>query len=260
MTNQLNIAFIQPNTVWESPKKNRKNIDKKFNELEDDIDLLILPETFTTGFSMKPKDLAESMDGKTVQWMKNLAIENNMAVTGSLIIEEDKVYYNRLLFVFPDGTIQHYDKRHLFSLAGENKAFTAGDKKLIIEYKGWKICPMVCYDLRFPAWSRNTEDYDVLIYVANWPKPRILAWDVLLKARAIENMCYCIGVNRVGQDIDLNEYSGNSAVYDVLGNAISTINTGKEHIEVVTLDKKHIKYYRDKLNFLADKDNFSLKV
>lgn len=258
MTNQLKIAFIQPNTVWEKPKQNRTNITQKFTELNEDIDLLILPETFTTGFSMKPNELAESMDGKTVKWMQQLALENNMAVTGSIQIEENNKYYNRLLFIFPSGEFQFYDKRHLFSLAEEDKVFTAGNEKLIIEYKDWKICPMICYDLRFPVWSRNVEEYDVLIYVANWPKPRILAWDVLLKARAIENMCYCVGVNRVGEDIQQNEYSGNSAVYDVLGNPVSTIKSGKEHIEVVTLDKKHIEYYRNKLNFLADRDNFNL--
>jgi predicted amidohydrolase len=260
MTNQLKVAFIQPNTVWESPKQNRKNISNKFSEIKENVDLLILPETFSTGFSMKPKDLAESMDGKTVLWMQQIAIEKNIAVTGSLIIEEENKYYNRLLFVFPDGSIQYYNKRHLFSLAGEDKVFTGGDKKLIIEYKDWKICAMICYDLRFPVWSRNTENFDVLIYVANWPKPRIFAWDTLLKARAIENMCYCIGVNRVGEDVNQNEYTGNSAVYDVLGNAISTIKTGKEHLEVVTLDKKHIEYYRNKLNFLLDKDTFNLTM
>ncbi|HZW62717.1 MAG TPA: nitrilase family protein [Flavobacteriaceae bacterium] len=259
MTNVLKVAFIQPNTVWEKPKKNRKHITEKLDELGENIDLLVLPETFTTGFTMQPQAVAESMEGKSVSWMKELATTRDMAVTGSLIIEENGKFFNRLLFVYPDGTITPYNKRHSFSLAGEDKVFTAGDKKVVVEYKGWKICPMVCYDLRFPVWSRNAENFDVLLYVANWPKPRIQAWDTLLKARAIENMCYCIGVNRVGEDAEQNEYSGNSAVYDVLGNPISAVKTGKEHAEVVALDKKHLAFYRSKLKFLEDRDHFILK-
>ena len=151
-----------------------------------------------------------------------------------------------------------YNKRHTFTLVGEQKVFTAGNKKVIVDYKGWKICPLICYDLRFPVWARNTEDYDVLLYVANWPKPRILAWDALLKARAIENMSYCIGVNRVGIDGVNAEYNGHSAAYDVLGNRITSIEFSKEQIEVITLEKKHISAYRNMLKFLDDKDTFNL--
>lgn len=258
MTNQLKVALLQTNTVWEKRKQNRKRLTQKIDEIQQDFQLLVLSETFTTGFSMTPEGLAESMDGKTVHWMQEIATQKQSAVTGSLIIEENGNFYNRLLFVFPDGTLEHYDKRHLFSLAGEDKVFTAGKEKLIIDYLGWKICPLVCYDLRFPVWSRNTEDIDLLLYVANWPKPRILAWDVLLKARAIENMCYSIGVNRIGEDPEQNEYTGNSAVYDVLGNAVSNIKPNREALEIVTLDKSHITYYRNKLSFLEDRDHFSL--
>jgi len=260
MQDQLKVALIQPNTVWEKRKQNRENLTQKINEVQQEFQLLVLPETFNTGFSMKPEEIAETMDGKTVQWMQSVAVEKQSAVVGSLIIEENKKYYNRLLFVYPSGEIKHYNKRHLFSLSGEDKVFAKGNEKLIVDYLGWKICPFVCYDLRFPVWSRSTENVDLLIYVANWPKARILAWDVLLKARAIENLCYCIGVNRVGEDLDQNEFTGNSAAYDVLGNSISNMKPSREQVEVVTLDKNHISYYRNKLRFLEDKDRFSLTM
>ena len=260
MPDQLKVALVQSNTVWEKRKQNRERLSLKIDEIQQSYDLIVLPETFTTGFSMKPDGLAETMEGKTVQWMREVASGKGCAITGSLIIEEKGKYYNRLLFVHPNGNIQHYDKRHLFSLAGEDKVFTKGSEKLIIDYLDWKICPLICYDLRFPVWARNTEDIDALIYVANWPKPRILAWDTLLKARAIENLCYCIGVNRVGEDPEQNEYVGNSAIYDVLGNPVSNIKPNREQTEVVTLDKNHISFYRNKLSFLKDKDDFNLKV
>ena len=258
MQDQLKVALIQPNTVWEKRKQNRENLAQKINEIQQEFQLLVLPETFNTGFSMKTEGIAETMDGKTVQWMQSIAIEKQSAVVGSLIIEENKKYYNRLLFVYPSGEIKYYNKRHLFSLSGEDKVFTKGNEKLIVDYLGWKICPFICYDLRFPVWSRSSEDVDLLIYVANWPKPRILAWDVLLKARAIENLCYCIGVNRVGEDLDQNEFTGNSAAYDVLGNSVSNIKPSREQVEVVSLDKSHISYYRNKLRFLEDRDKFNL--
>ncbi|HRV54466.1 MAG: nitrilase family protein [Mangrovimonas sp.] len=260
MQDQLKVALIQPNTVWEKRKQNRENISSKIADIQQDFHLLVLPETFSTGFSMKPETVAETMSGKTVEWMQTIASERNCALVGSLIIEENKTYYNRLLFVHPSGEIQHYDKRHLFTLAGEDKVFSAGTERLIVDYLGWKICPLVCYDLRFPVWSRNTQGIDMLIYVANWPKPRIIAWDTLLKARAIENMCYCIGVNRVGEDYGQNEYTGSSAVYDVLGNSITSMKLGREQVEITTLEKSHIAYYRNKLGFLDDRDNFNLVV
>ncbi|WP_223032577.1 amidohydrolase [Hanstruepera marina] len=259
MQNQLKIAFIQTDLVWEDPKANRKHFKTKFETLSQDVDLIILPEMFTTGFTMNAEAVAEAMDGKSVTWMIDCAQEFNVAITGSIIIKEEDNFYNRLIFAFPDGNITTYDKRHAFSLAGEDKVFATGNQKVIIEYKGWKICPLICYDLRFPVWSRNTADYDAVIYVANWPKPRIAAWDALLKARAIENMCYCIGVNRIGTDEKQNEYCGHSAVYDVLGNNITPLRPNKEQIEIVTLEKKHIEYYRNKLKFLNDKDSFTIE-
>lgn len=258
MQDKLKVAIIQSNLVWENPKQNRKSFSEKIETINDILDVIILPEMFTTGFTMNASAVAETMDGKSVTWMQKTAAETNAAIVGSLIITENNKFYNRLLFVEPSGIITHYDKRHTFTLAGEDKVYTSGTEKIIIDYKGWKICPLICYDLRFPVWARNTENYDALIYVANWPKPRILAWDTLLKARAIENMSYCIGVNRVGEDKDHNEHCGHSAVYDVLGNNITPIKPNKEHLEIVDLDKNHINFYRNKLRFLDDRDMFTV--
>lgn len=257
MQDQLKIALIQSDLVWENPKKNRKHLKEKIESISN-VDLIVLPEMFSTGFTMNAKAVAETMDGKTVAWMKKQALKTNAAITGSLVITEDGKFYNRLLFIESSGVIQWYDKRHTFTLAGEEKIYSAGNKKLIVDYKGWKLCPMVCYDLRFPVWVRNTEDYDVVLFVANWPKPRVFAWDTLLKARAIENMCYCVGVNRVGLDDEQNEYCGHSAAYDILGNEMTAFKPNREQIEVVTLERNHINFYRNKLKFLNDKDAFTL--
>lgn len=223
------------------------------------MDIIVLPEMFTSGFTMNPSHVAETMQGKTITWLKDLASKKKSAITGSLVIEEEGHYYNRLVFVHPNGTIESYDKRHTFTLAGEHKVYSAGTQKLIVNYKEWNICPLVCYDLRFPVWARNVENYDVLIYVANWPKVRTAAWDALLKARAIENMSYCIGVNRVGTDGNDHDYSGHSAAYDVLGNRMDSIPPHKEFIEIVTLNKEDLQTYRTKLNFLEDRDSFFLR-
>lgn len=258
MKNTLQIALIQTHLVWENPTQNRELLSEKLKTLSEPVDIIVLPEMFTTGFSMHAANLAETMQGDTVQWMINIAKQQKVAITGSLIIKEDNQFYNRLLFVHPDGHIETYDKRHTFTLAGEDKVYASGTEKKIIHYKGWKLCPLVCYDLRFPVWARNVEAYDVLIYVANWPHVRVHAWDTLLKARAIENMAYCVGVNRVGMDGNNHEYSGHSAVYDVIGNRIDHIPYDKEAIEVVTLHKSEIETYREKLHFLGDMDKFTL--
>jgi predicted amidohydrolase len=214
---------------------------------------------FTTGFSMNASKLAETMDGDTLQWMISEAKKNNSALTGSVIISENGLYYNRLFFVYPDGSFETYDKRHTFTLAGEDKIYTAGSKRLIVAYKGWKICPLICYDLRFPVWARNTDEYDLLYYVANWPAKRINAWDALLKARAIENMTYCLGVNRVGLDANGHEYVGHSAAYDALGEQISTTDFEKELVVTIVLQKKHLDTHRARLQFLNDRDRFILE-
>ena len=258
MQDELKIALIQSDLVWENPSQNRINFTKKIDAISKEADLVILPEMFTTGFTMNAESVAETMNGETVSWMKEMASKSDSALVGSIVISENNKFYNRLLFVEPSGTITTYDKRHTFTLVGEDKTYTAGNKKVIVHYKGWKICPLVCYDLRFPVWARNSEDYHVLLYVANWPKPRVSAWDALLKARAIENMCYCIGVNRVGVDGVNSKYSGHSAAYDVLGTLITSFKPNEENTQMVTLEKRHIQAYRNKLKFLDDRDIFQL--
>ena len=211
-------------------------------------------------FSMNAETLAEPFNGPTLQWMQEQSQKTGAAITGSVIIKEAGNFYNRLLWVEGNSVLHLYDKKHTFTLAGEGKVYTAGTQKLIIAYKGWKICPMVCYDLRFPVWARNTEGYDLLLYVANWPKKRTAAWDALLKARAIENMAYCMGVNRVGLDGNDHAYAGHSAIYDVLGTQISSKNNDEvEFMETVTLSKEHIEETRNQLQFLNDRDHFTLE-
>jgi len=253
----MKIALIQTSLFWENPMENRSHLAQKINGFMDDVDLIILPEMFSSGFTMNPKAVAETMEGETVSWLQHLAKAKNFAITGSLVISANGNYYNRLVFVFPNGEIKHYDKRHLFTLAGEDKVYTAGTDKLIIEYKGFRICPLVCYDLRFPVFSRNVEDYDVLIYVANWPKTRVNAWDILLKARAVENMCYAIGVNRIGTDNNNLDYVGHSQVVDFLGNCVLEPQES-EGVFIVTLDKEKLLETRSKLAFLDDRDSFKI--
>ena len=255
----LKTAIIQTSLIWENPSKNRALLSEKITAISSDVDLIVLPEMFSSGFTMNPKSVAETMQAETILWLKDFAKTKNCAITGSLVIEENGNYFNRLVFIFPDGEIQYYDKRHLFTLAGEDKEYTAGTEKLIVEYKGFKICPLICYDLRFPVFSRNVEAYDVLIYVANWPKPRINAWDILLKARAVENMSYVIGVNRVGLDDNNHEYTGHSQSIDFLGNYLQ-LPSEKEGVFIVELDKEKLIETRSKLGFLNDKDDFKLTL
>lgn len=224
----------------------------------EDVDLIVLPEMFSSGFTMNPKIVAESMDGETISWLQHLAQAKNCAITGSLVIEENGKYFNRLIFVHPNGDLQTYDKRHLFTLAEEDKVYTSGKEKLIIEYKGFKICPLICYDLRFPVFARNVENYDLLIYVANWPKPRINAWDILLKARAVENMSYVIGVNRIGMDKNNLDYVGHSQAVDFLGNYLVEPQE-TDGVSMVILDKEKQIETRKKLGFLNDRDFFNLE-
>lgn len=257
MQEQLKVALIQANLAWENPKANRENFTKIINGVNADVELVILPEMFSSGFTMNAPAVAESMAGETVMWMKQMAAHKNAAIVGSLVIVEENKFYNRLLFVEPSGKITHYNKRHTFTLVGEEKVYTAGTNKVVVNFKGWKICPLICYDLRFPVWARNTEDYDVLLYVANWPKPRVAAWNALLKARAIENMAYCIGVNRVGIDGVNSLYTGHSSVYNVLGEELSNIKPNTEQVKIVTLEKRHISAYRNKFKFLNDRDYFT---
>lgn len=255
----MKIALIQSSLFWENPTANRNYFNEKITAIIEKVDLIVLPEMFTTGFTMTPSDVAETMQGETIQWLQFLAKAKNSAITGSLITKENDNFYNRLVFVFPEGKIQFYDKKHLFTFAGENKVYTSGKGKLIVEYLGWKICPLICYDLRFPVFARNSDDYDVLIYVANWPKTRVNAWDILLKARSVENMCYTIGVNRIGSDKNNLEYVGHSQVVDYCGNSIIEPQE-IEGVFIVELNKEKLVVTRCKLGFLNDRDSFELKT
>ncbi|UOY09208.1 amidohydrolase [Muricauda sp. SCSIO 64092] len=255
MAKELTVALIQSHLIWENPESNRALFSEQIDSISDDVDVIILPEMFTTGFTMRPQNVPFEEKSKTIAWMQEWARKKDAAIVGSIIDSEEGKFYNRFWFVAPEG-MSTYDKKHTFTLAGEDKVYHAGTSKAILVYRGFKICPLICYDLRFPVWARNVEGYDVLIYVANWPKPRISAWDTLLKARAIENMAYCIGVNRIGKDSSGHEYSGHSAVYDVLGNPLAY--SEKDEILYATLSKEHIDTYRNKLRFLEDRDEFSL--
>jgi omega-amidase len=254
----MKIALIQTDLFWQNANKNRENFDSKINEINSEVNLIVLPEMFSTGFTMNAAEAAETMNGETIEWMKLKAKEKNAAITGSIIITENDSFYNRMFFVFPSGEIQYYDKRHSFSLAGEDKVYTCGNKKVIVDYLDWKICLQVCYDLRFPVFVRNVENYDLILYVANWPKVRTNAWDSLLKARAIENLSYVVGVNRIGNDAHDYEHIGHSQAIDFLGNYILEPQE-KNGVFVVELDKNTMYETRKKLDFLSDRDQFEIK-
>lgn len=254
----MKVALIQAPLAWENIEENKQSFIKKLNAISEGIDLVVLPEMFTSGFTMHPERVSIGMSDMFISELISLCKSRNFALTGSIVIEEDKKYYNRMFFIFPTGEVKTYDKRHLFSLAGEEKVYTAGQERLIVEYKGWKICPLVCYDLRFPAFSRNVGAvYDLLLYVASWPDQRIYAWDSLIKARAIENMSYVIGVNRSGSDENNNVYSGHSQVLDTLGNYLVEPLVG-EQVVYVELDKEKQDKLRHRLGFLKDADDFTL--
>ncbi len=254
--NSLKVALVQTSLFWENPTKNRNSIASSISNITNKVDLIILPEMYTTGFTMHPENIPEIEGQLSLEWMQQISKDKDAAIVGSLPYIENNNFYNRLFFVLPNGKYFSYDKRHTFTLAGESNVYTSGNKRLIVKYKGFSICPLICYDLRFPVWARNTENYDVLLYVANWPKQRISAWDTLLKARAIENMCYCIGVNRIGKDDLGYEYIGHSAVYDCLGKELAFSN--KNEVIFSVLKKSHIDETRNKLKFLDDRDSFTL--
>ncbi len=258
--NQLKITIIQADIVWEKKEDNLNSFSEKLNQITEPTDIIVLPEMFTTGFSMKTKKLAEDWNGKTIEWLKQKAKEKDSVIVCSLIFSENKKFYNRLVWMNPDGSYQYYDKRHLFRMANEQKYYTAGNTKLIVEFKAWKICPLICYDLRFPVWCRNQNDYDVLIYIANWPEKRIYTWKTLLLARAIENQAYVIAVNRVGKDGNGIIYSGDSAVINPKGYIISKTLPYEESVETLALSKDELNNLRQAYPVKLDADEFEMNI
>ena len=259
----LSITLIQTALFWEDIDANLEQLTRKINSISTTTEVIVLPEMFSTGFSMQPEKFAERMDGKAVRWMHKTAMEKHVIITGSLMIEESGKYYNRLVWMLPNGQMGYYNKRHLFGYANEDRHYTAGNKRLIAQVKGFKINLQVCYDLRFPVWARQqtTEDglaeYDILLYVANWPERRNYAWKTLLTARAIENQCYVIGVNRVGNDGNNIYHSGDSMVVNAMGETLYQ-KSDDEDIFTITLEKEPLDEIRNKLPFLRDADGFKI--
>jgi omega-amidase len=267
----LTITTIQSNLFWEDKAANLRMLEQKIAGIEEKTEIVVLPEMYNTGFSMRPEALAETMEGETVEWMKRVSRENGIILTGSVMIEEAGHYYNRLVWMLPNGQYGHYDKRHLFAFGEEDKHYSPGNKRLIAMVKGWKINLLICYDLRFPVWARQapsqpppkgegrpTAEYDVLIYVANWPERRSHAWKTLLCARAIENQCYVVGVNRVGSDAKNIYYSGNSLVIDPLGQVLYHM-ADEEDVNTITLQKEMLEDVRSKFPFWNDADSFNIQ-
>lgn len=263
----LTITLIQTNLFWENKKANLEMLQQKIKSIKEKTEIVILPEMFTTGFSMNPELFAEKMDGETVQWMKRMAFEKKIILTGSVAIEdasnksmEGKKYFNRLIWMLPSGEYGTYDKRHLFAYGDEHSHYNTGNKRLIASVKGWKINLQVCYDLRFPVWARQPpgkleNKYDLLINVANWPEKRNTAWETLLRARAIENQCFVAGINRIGEDGNKIFYNGNSAIIDPMGEIIYQKNND-EDIFTCTLQKEKLIETRDQFPFWREADSF----
>ncbi len=263
MAEKLSIALFQTDVYWHDRGANHASLEEKIWGLEKQVDLIILPEMFPTGFTMDVKNMAEPMNFTTTKWMKQMASQTGAVVTGSLIVNEGGKFFNRLLWVSPSGEISFYDKRHLFRMANEDEHFDMGNKNIIVNLKGWRILPQICYDLRFPVWSRNLADehgkglYDLAFFVACWPASRISAWDILLKARAVENLSYVIGVNRTGEDGNGVLYNGHSGAYDYKGEPLA-FSQDKEEILYVELDPKPLQVFRGKFPAWKDADSFRL--
>jgi predicted amidohydrolase len=257
MNPHLRVTLVQTELDWQEPAANRRRLAAHFRGLAGHTDLVLLPEMFSTGFSMDAAGLAEEMGGPTVGWMREEAAAMGCVVAGSLIVRDGGRHYNRFVFARPDGRLEHYDKRHLFRMAGEDSHFVPGDRRVVVEIKGWRICPMVCYDLRFPVWSRNRGDFDLLAYVANWPARRATAWSALLRARAIENVCYVAGVNRIGKDGNGASYAGDSVALDFLGQPLSS-EGGGDRVETAVLDMESLKAFRESFPVHLDADDFRL--
>ena len=257
----LSVTLIQTALFWEDKNRNLAMLEDKIMGIDEKTNLVILPEMFSTGFSMRPSVLAETMDGQTIEWMKKISNAKKIIVTGSIIIEDNGHYFNRLIWMLPNGNYGFYDKRHLFAYAGEDQHYTAGNKRLITSVNGWKINLQICYDLRFPVWARQqsneSPEYDLIIYVANWPERRNHAWKTLLTARAIENQSYVIGVNRVGEDGNQINHSGDSMLIDPLGNILFS-KQQEEVIHSFVLTKDSLNQTRNKFPFWNDADHFNI--
>ncbi len=252
----MKVSLLQQDISWCNPEENRHKVERMMDSASG-ADLYVLPEMFTTGFCMEPERMAEPFAvSETLLWMRQQAKERQCALAGSVAVEEMGYYYNRLCFVFPDGHVQHYDKRHLFSYGGEQKVYTPGRDRVIVEYQGVRILLQICYDLRFPVFARNGNDYDLMLYVANWPTSRIAVWDILLKARALENQCYVIGVNRVGND-SLCDYCGHSVALNAYGKEVAAVCEGQECASF-TVDMKSLGIFRKKFPVLKDGDTFNI--
>jgi predicted amidohydrolase len=257
MSHPLQIALIQAPLAWEATEVNLAYFSQQLSQMQP-VDLVVLPEMFATGFTMKPQSQAEPLGGRAQVWMAEQAQKHQTAICGSLAVTDGGHFFNRMFFVAPDGTSQHYDKRHLFTLAGEHEHYTAGKSRVVVAYKGFRILLQVCYDLRFPVFARNRGDFDVMVYVANWPERRNQAWQTLLPARAIENQCFVIGVNRMGLDGNDIAHAGNSAVYDFEGNLLAGVAPHQAQTIYAALDLNALRTFREKLPFLNDADAFSL--
>lgn len=262
--NNLKVTLLQTSLHWHDAPANLANIEVQLKGIGTGTDLVILPEMFTTGFTMSPETAAEPQGGPGLQWMIRMAAEKGCVITGSIAVEDKGRYYNRLYWVRPDGSYEMYNKRHLFRMAHEQQHYTAGDQKLVVELKGWKICPLVCYDLRFPVWSRNrlvnnAPEYDLLLYVANWPEARVYPWKQLLIARAIENQCYVAGLNRIGVDGNKYQYSGDSALINPRGEVLSKPNAQEEICETIELSYAYLEEFRKLFPVMLDADGFELK-
>jgi len=255
--NHMRALLVQAQLGWKDPARNREHLQSLVSGAGGEFDLIVLPEAFTTGFLGDGDLPGEDMQGATVRWMQEMAAGQDCAVAGSAVIEVDGHRYNRLLFATPGGDVSHYDKRHLFAYGGENQRYTAGNDRVIVGYRGWRINLQICYDLRFPAWCRNRDDYDLMLLVANWPSRRVMHWSRLLQARAIENQSWVIGVNRVGEDGNGFKYPGCSVVHDPMGACVADLG-GEEMAEVVDLDLSMVEKVRDDFPFQADADTFTI--
>jgi len=256
---ELKLALIQPDILWEDIDANLNALSRKLEGLVENVDVVLLPEMFATGFTMRSRDLAESMEGKSVSWMQMASDRYSCSIAGSLIIRHGESYFNRFIWMQPGGRMATYDKRHLFSISGEDEHYTRGDSNTVIEINTFRIMPQVCYDLRFPVWSRNTGTYDLLLYVANWPAVRRDVWISLLKARAIENQAFVIGINRVGRDGMGIDYAGDSLAYNAKGQIIASLPVGEEGIQVVHILMQELRDFRQKFPVWKDADGFEIK-